>query len=124
MVCDAQRPGTFPRTYNHWHNLFGYKFELVQVPQIGQSIALEQAIFEMEYFWGAKYPKIELLKHLFFKWSGLWIRSKREEEFPTCGELVMHVMKKLGIYQGDYAYMFNPAQVHSWAVENRNRYGK
>ena len=119
LVFDAQRIGCYPRMFEYWNAKFGYSFEAIKVDKIGREylVTLDDVILVMRDYYGKPYGWKDLFKHLAYKYTHIWLTNGNEENDVTCGELVMTILKRVGIYKGENANKMNPQQVYEWALK-------
>ena len=110
MVFDAQKEGAFPKRLTIWEAKYNYNYELAEITETN----FEEALSIMKDFYNFSYGKTDLLRFAFYKISGIWLGIDQEHKELICSELVLLVLKRLGVYNGGEVYKMSPGDVYEY----------
>lgn len=107
FICDSQKDGTRIRSISKWEKDHNYKY-VVSRP-INEP---KDLINKVEPYLNSRYGFIDLVRHLIYRYTKIWLGSRREDKNLVCSEFVMRV------YGAKDAYKKTPQDAYTWCLFN------
>ena len=111
FIVDSQWDGTRIRPFGQWNDKYGYSYTISRKTHLMPNL-LQEVIphLNVAYDYGS------IFKHIIYKFIGIWIKGKREEDFLTCSEFIARLLKKKD------AYKTSPADLYLWLLQQPDKY--
>ena len=113
FIVDSQYDGTRLRCIDEWNDDYNYRVTITRGQhEIQKHLHEISLIKRVKPYLNTKYGYVDLLRHVFMYYTGVWLGGKRQDRHLTCSEFVMR------LFGVEDAYKMSPQDCYVWCLEN------